>query len=185
MNGEKGYDLNAIDSKTKFDIAEKYVKKRIKKAVNDFFKKIKDCCYDQILERYEKERHKPRKKRKLITFVSDKFWNYRSGFTKFFSRVAKLVFGVPIACIKYGLEYNNNHVEKYNQELNDRYKTMRHFKSHVFAEAFFGMKQVIHNFINPNIELNGKTPAQAAEIKLKLGRSRLLSLIRITAKKYR
>ncbi len=96
-----------------------------------------------------------------------------------------MVFGVPIVCIKYGLEYNNNHVEKYNQELDDRYKTMRHFKSHVFAEAFFGMKQIIHNFVNPNIELNGKTPAQVAEIKLKLGRNKLLSLIRITAKKYR
>lgn len=153
--------------------------------MKQFFKLIKDCCYEQILERYKKEKHKKVKKRNLIKFVSDKFENYRNGFNKYFYRVAKLVFGVPISCIKYGLEHNNNHVEKYNQELNDRYKTMRHFKSHVFAEGFFGMKQIIHNFVNPNIELNGKTPAQAAEIKLKLGRNKLLSLIRITAKKYR
>lgn len=144
------------------------------------------ACYKQILEIYNKEKNKPKEQRKLITFVSDKFGNYNSAWSKLFSRVSILVFGVPIACCKYGLEHNNNAIERYNGDIKSRIKIMRGgFRSDEGAEAFLNMKRVIHNFINPHSGLQGKTPAEAAEIKLPLGRNRLLDLIKYWAKKSR
>ena len=143
-------------------------------------RQIKSSCHDQILERYEAERHKPVKERNLICFVSDKFANYKNGFNKLFYRVAKLKFGVPIACKKYGLEHNNNAIERYNEDIEQRYKVMRGFKGFECTDAFLEMKRIIHNFVNPHMQLGGITPAEKAEIKLPLGRNKLLSLIKYT-----
>ncbi|MEK6811403.1 MAG: hypothetical protein AABX96_02765 [Nanoarchaeota archaeon] len=40
------------------------------------------------------------------------------------------------------------------------------------------MRRIIHNFVNPNQQLHGKTPAEIAEIILPLKRNKLLNLIR-------
>lgn len=180
---EHGYDLNALDHKTKYDLSHLFVESRTKKEVIRFLEKIKITCYKQILEIYLREKHKKIKDRKLITFVSDGFENYKNAFNKLFYRVAKLQFGVPIACKRYGLEHNNNPIERYNGDIDDRIKTMRHFGSFERAEHFLNLKQIIHNFINPHMQLKGKTPAEAAEIDLKLGRQKLLNLIKQQAKK--
>lgn len=58
------------------------------------------------------------------------------------------------------------------------------FDSFEGAEAFMNLKHIIHNFVNPHQELNGKTPAEAAEINLKLGRNKLLNLIRYAVRLY-
>lgn len=149
----------------------------------EFLGQIKITCYGQILEIYKKEKHKPKKKRKLITFVSDRFDNYRTAWSKLFFRVTNLVFGVPIACRKYGLEHNNNPIERHNGSIKSRTKIMRGgFRSDDGAEAFTNFKRVIHNFVNPHMQLKGKTPAEAAEIKLPFGRNRLLDIIRYVKK---
>ncbi len=80
-----GYDLNAIASKSKYIHAHLYAKERDLEACVKFLRQIKITCKEQIMEVYNKEKHKPVKKRKLITFVSDKFEN---------ARKAKL-FGMP------------------------------------------------------------------------------------------
>jgi len=70
---------------------------------------------------------------------------------------------------KYGLEHNNNSVERYNGDLKDRLKIMRRgFGSVEGAEEFLNIKHIIHNFINPHQSPKGKTPAEAAGIKLEL-----------------
>ncbi len=181
--GKKGcYYINTIDSKTKFVIEEEFMDGRTKKKVHTYFKRIKERIYDQVLEKYNREQHKPIAKRNLITFVSDGFENYKSGAIKHFSKVCKIVFGVPIACIRYGLEHNNNPIERYNQDINDRYKITRHWGSFYSAKSILEMRQIIHNFVNGHQELNGKTSAEAADIKCPLGRNRLLGLIELTAK---
>ena len=177
------YDLNCIDHITKYTTAHLFVDKRTKKKCTEFLQQLKDNCYNQILEVYEKEKHRPKEERKLITFVSDKFWNYRTAFNKLFRRVAKLNFGVPIACKKYKLKHNNNHIERYNGRIKDRIKVMRGgFGSFEGAEAFMNLKDVIYNFVNPHQSLDGQTPAEAAEIKMELGRNKLLKMIRYLAK---
>lgn len=178
---EHGYDLNGIDSKTKYVLAHLYVVERTFPKCVEFMRQIKDTCYEQILAMYNKEKHKPVKKRKLIEFVSDKFGNYKGAFNKLFYRTCKLRFGVPIACKKYGLKHNNNPIERYNGDIKDRTKTMRDFGSHVGAEIFHNMKRIIHNFVNPHMSLKGKTPAEEANVDLKLGRRKLLNLIRYVA----
>lgn len=175
------YDLNCIDSITKYSTAHLFVEKRTKKKCVEFLSQIKNTCSEQILETYHRERKKPKEKRELITFVCDQFWNYRTAWSKLFFRTNKLVAGVPIACYKYGLEHNNNPIERYNGKIKDRIKVMRGgFNSFEGAEAFLNMRRVIHNFVNPHQGLKGKTPAEMAEINLTLGRNKLLKLIRWT-----
>ena len=128
------------------EIKDKIVKSRTKSEVTEFLREIKDNSYDQILQRYKEEKHKPVKERKLIWFVSDGFENYRNAFNKLFYRVATLRFGVPIACIKYGLEHNNNAIERYNEDIDQRYKTMRGFKSFESASAFLELRRIIYNY---------------------------------------
>ena len=162
-------------------LAHSYVVNRTIPACTNFLRRIKKTCYKQILETYEKEKHKPVKKRRLIVFVSDGFENYRNAFNKLFYRTCKLRFGVPIACKKYGLAHNNNAIERYNGKIEDRIKTMRDFGSHEGAENFLNLRLVINNFVNPHQSLKGKTPAEVADINLKLGRRKLLNLIKYVA----
>ena len=119
----------------------------------------------------------------MIEFTCDKFANYKTAFTKLFYRTCKLTFGVPIGCKKYNLEHNNNPVERYNGKLKDRIKNIRGgFGCFEGAKCFMDLRRVINNFVNPHQELEGKTPAEMAEINLKLGRNKLLSLIKYLAK---
>ena len=46
------------------------------------------------------------------------------------------------------------------------------------GESFMNLNHIIHNFVNPHQQLKGKTPAEAAEIKILLGDNKLLNLIR-------
>ena len=160
-----------------------FVGKRTKQKCYEFLKQIKDSCYEQILEVFEKEKHKKGRDRELIEFTCDKFASYKTAFMKLFRRVCKLNFGVPIACKKYNLKHNNNPIERYNGKIKDRIKNIRSgFKSFDDARCFMDLRRVIHNFVNPNQELQEKTPAEVAGINLKLGRNKLLSLIRYVAK---
>jgi len=182
VNGEDNYDLNAIDSRTKFVLAHLFVEKRTKQKCYEFLKQIKDSCGNQIQEIYEKEEYKKVKDRELIEFVCDKFANYNSAFSRLFYRIANLSFGVPIACKKYHLEHNNNPIERYNGKIKDRLNGMRKgFNSFEGAENFMNLQCVIHNFVNPHQELKDKTPAEMAEITLPLGRNKILGLTRYLA----
>jgi len=137
------------------------------------------------LEVFEKEKHKKVEDRELIEFTCDKFANYKSAFTKLFGRVCKLNFGVPIACKKYNLKHNNNPIERYNGKIKDRIKNIRSgFKGFDDARCFMDLRRTIHNFVNPNQELGGKTPAEEAKIILPLKRNKLLDLIRFVKDNY-
>ena len=185
MRGKKDhYDLNCIDSKTKYITAHLTVEKRTLKKCVEFLSQIKKTNYRQIFDRYHQEKNKPKEKRELITFVSDKFWNYKTAWSKLFSRVTKLTFGVPIAYHKYGLEHNNNAIERENGNIKERIKIMRGgFENFEGAEAFLNLRHILHNFVNPHQGLNGRTPAEEAEIDLKLGRNKLRKLIQKRAQK--
>ena len=177
------YDLNCIDNKTKFVTAHLFVDKRNEENCVKFLTQIKTTCYNQILAKYYYKKFTGIDER--IIFVSDGFENYRNAFNKLFYRIAKLQFGVPIACKKYGLEHNNNPIERYNGKIKDRLNAMRgEFKSFAYAESFMNLRKVFHNFINPHQQLGGKTPAEKTGIKLKLGRNKLLGLIREIARNF-
>lgn len=179
VKGKDHYDLNCIDHKTKYVTAHLLVEKRTLEKCKEFLMQIKITCYDQIIEKYKNEKSKSVNERKLITFVSDGFENYRNAWSKIFRVVTKLTFGVPIACRKYGLKHNNNPIERYNGKLKDRLKIMRgEFYSFEGAESFMNLNHIIHNFVNPHQQLKEKTPAEKAEIELKLEEQKLLNLIK-------
>ena len=161
MKKEFCYDLNAVDSETKFVLAHKFVDERNKKNCISFLSEIKENCYRQMLERYFAD--------DKIVFVCDKFRNYKSAFNKLFYRVCELHFGVPIACRKFGLKHNNNPIERYNGKIKDRLNGMRsQFKSFDYANDFMNLRRIIHNFVNPHQPIRGTTPAEIAEIDLEL-----------------
>jgi len=170
--------LNAIDSKTKFILSELFVEKKDLASVKIFLLQIKRICYTQILEKYLSEKYKPKNERKLITFVCDGCETYRSVFNILFKRVAKLFFGVPIKYKKFGVKHNNNAIERYNKEIKRRILVFESFKTLAGARVFLSLRALIYNFINEHSELNGRTPAEAAEIFIPLGRNRLLDLIK-------
>ncbi|MDP3640402.1 MAG: DDE-type integrase/transposase/recombinase, partial [Nanoarchaeota archaeon] len=176
------YRLTAIDSETKLVLAEIVVIERTLEACISFLQQIKKWCYKQMLEQYKQELEKPVGKRKLIIFVSDKFENYRTSWKKLFYRITKLKFGVPIACKKFGLKHNNNAVERHNRELSRRFDAPNVFQTHEGAQATSTLCKVLHNYINPHGMLDGKTPAQRAELILPLGTNKLLDLIQIARK---
>lgn len=183
VKGKSCYDLNCIDHITKYIIAHLFVGKRTFQKCVAFLKQIKLTCYDQILARYQKEKHKPVKKRKLFRFVCDGFENYRKAWSKLFYRVSNITSGVPIKAKNKGLKHNNNHIERENGSIKDRIKTMRGgFGSYEGAEAFLNLRHIMHNFVIPHQSLNGKTPAEAAGIDLGLGNNKLLDLIKYTVK---
>ncbi len=177
--------MNAIDSITKFVLAHSFVEKRTKEECVKFLSEIKTTCYSQILREYYLKKYSKGKIDNRINFVCDKFVNYKSAFTKLFYRTCILTFGVPIACKKYNLEHNNNPIERYNGKIKDRIKNIRSgFKNFEDAKNFMNLRRVINNFVNPHQELNGKTPAEIAEINLELGRNKLLDLIKYIKDNY-
>lgn len=178
VKGKKYYDLNCIDHKTKYVTAHLFVEKRTLENCKAFLGQIKITCYDQILEQYHKEKHKPKDKRKLITFVSDKFANYYGAWSILFRNVSKMTHGVPIKATVAGLKHNNNPIERYNGKIKDRIKVIRgEFGNAAHAEAFYNLRHIVQNFVNPHQGLHGKTPAEAADIQLPLGKNKLLHLI--------
>ena len=118
----------------------------------------------------------------MFEFVCDKFANYKTAFMKLFNRVCKLTFGISIAYQKNGVKHNNNPVERHNGKIEDRIKNIRGgFGSFEGAKYFMDLQRTLHNFVNPHQGLKDKTPAEMAEIKLNLGRNKLLGLIRYIA----
>ena len=171
--------MNAIDSRTKYNLGCRLVESRTLEEFEEFFKELKERIGEQIHEVFRQEKHKPPKERRLITFVSDKLWQYRTVFNKYFYRIAKLVHGVPIACRRYGLKHNNNPIERHNEDIKQRYKTMRHFKSATSADAFLKLRRVMYNFIRGHRKSQRRTPAEMAGLRFNLEKNRLQGLIQL------
>ena len=178
--GKVRYQISSVDSKTKYNVQETFVKTRSKEERRRHFKKMKSKIGDQVKETYEREKVKPREKRKLITFVSDGFEGYKDGAKHYFGRMSKIVWGVPIGSRRYGLKHNNNPVERHNEDISQGYKIMRGFKSDESADAFLKLRTFVYNFVRPHQGI-GKTPAEAAECNISVGRNRLLGLISYAA----
>ena len=170
--------MNAVDSRTKYNLETKLVWSRTLWEFDEFFRELKKRVGGQIRGVFALEKHKPPEERKLVAFVTDELGQYRRAFNRYFYRIAKLVFGVPIACRQYGLEHNNNPIERHNQDIKQRYKVMRHFKSFASAKAFLILRRAIYNHVRTHQELNG-IPAEVAGIQLELGRNRLFDLLRL------
>ncbi len=163
--GKKNWYWGAKDRKTKFKIAGILTKRRTLSGAKHVFGKIRNGCIGI-----------PKK------IITDKLAHYRRAYNIFFYRLrgsCKLVHGVPIGCKKYGLEHNNNCAERDNERIKQRYKTTRGFKNSESGEDLLKLMDNCYNFVHPHMGLDGRTPAEEASIVLKLGRNKLLNLIKI------
>jgi hypothetical protein len=71
-------------------------------------------------------------------------------------------------------DFNNNKMERMNGEIRDRERVMRTLER--ADSPILDGYQFFHNFIRPHMALKGKTPAEAAGIKV-LGENKWLTLI--------
>jgi len=179
VRGRRCCVIHTVDSQTGYCPEAVLSEKRDLKAYDRFFARLKKRLGDQIRRVFERERKKPPEKRKLVTFVSDKWGAIKRAFNRYFYRIAKLVHGVPIASKRFGLRFNNNPIERRNGDLKQRYKTMRHFKSFASAEAFVRLYRAIVNFVRHGTK---QSPAHRASVWSGLGRDRLADLISIAAR---
>lgn len=166
VKGGLAYSWGAIDKRTRYKISGPLTSTRsYRHGTKPLYEKLRDHCIGLP----------PR-------IVSDKLGHYRRAYNKYFYHSGvRLVHGVPIACRKHGLRYNNNPIERENQRIKARTKTMRGFKSHTSCSRLLDMLDIMHNHIKPSMALRGGYPADKAGIKLPLQRNRLLSLIQISA----
>jgi len=172
VKGKKCYEISAVDGKTGYNLNRRFADNRGEEGFMSFFKDMKGRYYDQCLERYRDYKNSGKDER--ITLVSDKLEHYRNGFNRYFSRICILRFGVPIACKRYALKHNNNPVERYNEDVKQRYKVMRGFKESGSADLFLGLRRIVYNLIRGK-----ETRAMKAGIDLNLGRNRISGLIKI------
>ena len=73
---------------------------------------------------------------------------------------------------------NNNIVERLQGSIREREKVMRGLKSEPAAKTMIEGYRAYYNFIRPHQSLNGRTPAEEANLDLKLGANKWLSLIK-------
>ena len=48
------------------------------------------------------------------------------------------------------MKHNINPIERYNEDVKQRYKIMRSFKSFESANAFLSLRRIIYNFVRGN-----------------------------------
>lgn len=179
VRGRRCYVLHAVDSKTRYCFEGTLERHRNTEAYEDFFKRLKRRVGRQIRGVFEREREKPPKQRKLVTFVSDKLGAIKRAFNRHLYRIAKLIHGVPIACKRFGLRFNNNPVERRNQDVKQRTKVMRCFKNFSSARAFLRLCTVVYNFVRHGTK---ETPAHRAGVWPGLGRNRLADMIALSVR---
>ena len=72
----------------------------------------------------------------------------------------------------------NRPIERYHNEIRENLKTRRGLGNDESAQTFSELLKINHNFVKPHQGLDGKTPAQAANIELNLGYNKYLDLIK-------
>ena len=116
-----------------------------------------------------------------LTLITDGAMNYKKAFLKEFYTNHNPQ-SVHIRDIRFGSEVHNNKMERMNGEVRDREKVMRGLKR--MDTPILKGTQIYHNFIKPHQGLQGRTPAEAAGIKVE-GEDRWKTLIQNASVKER
>jgi len=165
---EKGnYDWlwNLMDHETRFLLASQVTKQRETKDAREIFHEAKEVANGQIPD----------------FIVTDKLRSYDDAFNKeFFTLRNPRTKHAKLKNIKEGT--NNNIVERLHGTKRERLKVMRGLDRDESAQEFVEADRLYYNFLRPHQALNGKTPAEAANINLELGQNRWESLIKKASK---
>jgi transposase-like protein len=93
---------------------------------------------------------------------TDKHNSYRQGVKWAFE--GKNVDHIADCGVRKGRHTNNNRIERLNGTLRERVKVQRGLKS--YETNVTEGQRIFYNFVKPHVTLQGKTPAQAAGLKV-------------------
>lgn len=152
-----------MDDETRFWIAQQVADTKYTANINPLFREGKELTG-----------------KRPNTLISDGAPNFNESFKKEF-----LTLNNPktrhIKHIRLQGDQNNNKMERFNDEVIDREKTMRGLKK-VDTPILTGY-QIYHNYIRPHEGLKGKTPAEVCGINIQ-GQNKWKTIIE-NASKYR
>lgn len=163
VKGERKWFWEIIDAKTRFMIAEHLSDSR---KIEDSKKLFMDA--------------RNRSLTKPHTVYSDGCFAYRKGFNKVFYQ-RKGIGPSLVQNVGINSRIHQNKVERLHGTLKDMLRARRGLDSEEQTEIILDGWFVYYNFLRPHSALNGKTPAEAAGIKLDLS-NRWESLIDLATK---
>ncbi len=164
IRGNMRYLFGMMDDETRFRIAQQVAEHKGTSDVRPMFR--------ESIEVAEK---------KPMTLISDGAANFHDAYRKeFWDAYGETVSPRHIREIRIDGQVHNNKMERQNGAWRDREKVMRSLKKED-SPVIAGM-QIFHNFIRPHMGLDGKTPAEAAGIKVE-GENPWLTLIQNASKK--
>jgi transposase-like protein len=163
--GNYNWLWNLMDHETRFLLASQVTKQREAKDAREVFHQAKGVANGQIPD----------------FVVTDKLRSYDDAFNKeFFTLRNPRTKHAKLKNIKEGT--NNNIVERLHGTKRERLKVMRGLDSDGSAQKFVEADRLYYNFIRPHMALNGLTPAEKANVNLKLEGNKWLSLIKQSVK---
>jgi putative transposase len=92
--------------------------------------------------------------------VTDKLKSYVDGIELAYGADTKHLQGKP-----FQVENNTNLIERFHGTIKDRTKVMRALKNRETLKRFMDGWLINYNYFRPHMSLNGKTPAEEAELK--------------------
>lgn len=162
IRGNMRYLFGMMDDQTRFRIAQQVAEHKGTSDVRPMFKEAEQ---------------KAGKRPKVL--ISDGAGNFATAARKeWYSRYPENC-TTHVAEIRLSGQVHNNKMERQNGEWRDREKVMRSLKKED-SPVLAGM-QIFHNFVRPHMGLGGKTPAEAAGIKVE-GENKWLTLIQNASK---
>jgi hypothetical protein len=114
------------------------------------------------------------------TLITDGAPNFHEAYLKEFYTMDKANRTEHIREIRIAGKVHNNKMERLNGEIRDREKVMRTLEKSD-SPLIAGM-QIYHNFVKPHMGLKGKTPAEAAGIRVN-GKDKWLTIIQNASRK--
>jgi len=158
FRGNMKYLFAMMDDETRFRISQMVADHKGTSDVRPMFKESKE-----IAQKMPK------------TFISDGANNFHEAYrTEFTDTYGEKPSAVHVRHIRMAGDMNNNKMERQNGEVRDREKTMRGLKNP--ESPILKGYQIFHNYIRTHEGLEGKTPAEAAGIKVE-GQNKWLTII--------
>jgi len=120
---------------------------------------------------------KSRARTKPDTIITNGLWSYVDAYRKEFFTLRN-----PrtkhIRNVGFRDKSNNNIIERLHGTIRERDNVMSALKGIDSGQTIIDGLRVYYNFIRPHMSLNGKTPAEEANIDLNLGENKWRSIIR-------
>jgi transposase-like protein len=162
INGDMKYLFAMMDDETRFWIAQEVAETKDKHDARNLLRMAKEVAG-----------------KKPMTFITDGLPSHHVAYKKeFFTLKGPRTEHVRHITLRG--DYNNNKMERMNDEVRDREKVMRGLKKD--DSAMLSGYQLYHNYLRPHEGLDGKTPAEACGITIE-GENKWKTLIENASKK--